>query len=102
MQCGKINKTMIWLLRKTNETNHFKVKTWGGFNLTILKVNESTMIEWKITIDLTLNLKLPQVELTNTTTCRSDYMDSSILDLLNTNSLFMTLRSHSKVSDHRQ
>ena len=44
------------------------------------------MIEWKITIYLNLNLKLPHVELTNTTTCNSDSMDSSILNLLNTHS----------------
>ena len=34
-----------------NETNSFKVKTWGGFNLTILKEKKFTMIEWKFTID---------------------------------------------------
>ena len=27
--------------RKTNETNYLRVKTWRGFNLTILKVNKS-------------------------------------------------------------
>ena len=32
--------------------NHFKVKTYRRFNLTILKVNKFTMIEWKIIIDL--------------------------------------------------
>ena len=31
---------MKWWLRKTNETNHFKVKTWGGFDLTIFKVKQ--------------------------------------------------------------
>ena len=40
----------------------FKVKTWEGFNLTILKVNQ---IHYKIikvfTKDLTLNLMLPHV-----------------------------------------
>ena len=44
------------------------------------------MIEWKITIDLNPKSKLPQVELTNTTTCSSDSTDSSILNMLNTNS----------------
>ena len=44
------------------------------------------MIEWKIIIDLTLNLKLPQVKLTNMTTCSSDSMNSFILDLMNRNS----------------
>ena len=28
------------------------VKTQGGFNLTILQANKSTMIKWKITINL--------------------------------------------------
>ena len=31
---------MIWWPRKTNETNCFKVKTWKGFNLAILKVKQ--------------------------------------------------------------
>ena len=91
--CRKVEKTVIWWPRKTNETNCFKVKTWGGFNLTILKVNKSTMIEWKITIDLNSISKAPQVELTNTTMCNSDSTDSSILDLLNTNSLFVIISS---------
>ena len=42
-------------------------------------------MEWKITIYLNPKSK-PHVELTNTTTCSSDFTDSSILDLLNTNS----------------
>ena len=40
MQCGKLNKTTISLSRKTNEINRFKVKIWGGFDLTILKVKQ--------------------------------------------------------------
>ena len=86
---------------KTNGTNRFKVKTYEKFNLAFLKVSKSTMIKWKITIYLNPKSK-PHVELTNTTTCSSDFTDSSILDLLNTNSPFVTLRSHSKVSDHHQ
>ena len=31
---------MIWWPRKTNETNHFKVKIWRGFDLAILKVKQ--------------------------------------------------------------
>ena len=61
-RCEKANNTTIWWPRKTNETNRFKVKTWGGFNLTILKVNQ---IHYKrievFTKDLTLNLILPHV-----------------------------------------
>ena len=41
MQCGKINKTMIGLPKKINEMNYFKVKTWEGFDLIILKVKYS-------------------------------------------------------------
>ena len=37
---GKINNTTIWWLRKIDETNYFKVKTWGGFDLSILKVKQ--------------------------------------------------------------
>ena len=44
---------MIWLPRKTNETNRFKVKTWEGFDLTIFTINKSIMIECKFTNDLT-------------------------------------------------
>ena len=25
---------------KTDETNRFKIKTWGGFDISILKVNQ--------------------------------------------------------------
>ena len=51
MHNEKVNHTTVWLFRKTNETNRFNVKSWGGFNLTIPKVNKSTMIEWKIIVD---------------------------------------------------
>ena len=34
----KVNNTTIWWPRKTDETNCFKVKTWGGFDLVILEV----------------------------------------------------------------
>ena len=47
VQKSKEDSNMI-----TQETNHFKVKTCGGFNLVVLKVNKSTMIEWKIIINL--------------------------------------------------
>ena len=43
----KINNTMIQLFKKTNETNRFKVKIYGGFDLTTLKVNKSTNKELK-------------------------------------------------------
>jgi len=43
------------------------------------------MREWKFTIDFSLNLKLSFVELTHMTTCSSDSIDSSILNLLNPN-----------------
>ena len=39
-RCGKVNNTMIWWPRKTNKTNCFKVKTWRGFNLAILKIKQ--------------------------------------------------------------
>ena len=45
-------KPTISNLKPTISSFYLKVKTWGGFNLTILKVNKSTMIEWKITLDL--------------------------------------------------
>ena len=53
---------MIWLLRETNETNYFKVKTWEGFDLTILKVNQIHYKRIEVFIkDSTLNLMLPLV-----------------------------------------
>ena len=40
----------------------FKVKTWGGFDLIILKVNKIHYKRIKVfTKDLTLNLMLPHV-----------------------------------------
>jgi len=39
-------------LGKPLKSSDFKIKkNWGGFDLTILKVNKFTMIEWKFTID---------------------------------------------------
>ena len=37
-KCRKVNNTK-WP-KKTDETNHFKIKTRGGFDLTILKVKQ--------------------------------------------------------------
>ena len=73
---------------KTNETNCLKVKTWGDFDLTILKVKE---IHYKrievFTKYLTLNLLLPPV----VTYCHDHVQvlnpwTPSLLDLQNTNS----------------
>ena len=47
-----LKKTIIRWPKKTNKTERFKIKTWGEFNIVILKVNKSIMIEWKITIYL--------------------------------------------------
>ena len=44
----KVNNTTIWWSMKTNETNHLKVKTWGGFDLAIVKVNKSTKKNWSL------------------------------------------------------
>ena len=43
------------------------------------------MMKWKFTINFSLFVKLPLVELTHMTTCNSESTDSSILNLLNTN-----------------
>ena len=42
-----VNNTHICSPRKTNEMNRFKVKTWGGFDLALLKVNKFTNRELK-------------------------------------------------------
>ena len=44
--------------RKLMKLSDFKIKKkLGGFDLTILKVNKFTMIEWKFTIDFLLKSK---------------------------------------------
>ena len=102
-RCGKVNNTTIWWPRKINETKRFKVKTWRGFDLIILKVN---WIHYKrievFTKYLTLNLMLPPV-----VTYWHDHVQTpnprapSLLGLIAMQaSLFVTLRSHSKVSNH--
>ena len=85
---GKINNTTIWWPKKTNETNSFKVKTWEGFDLAILKVKQIHYRELKfLQSDLTLNLLLPLV-----VTYWYDHVQAlnprtpSLLDLQNTNS----------------
>ena len=50
------------ITQETNETKRFKVKTWRGFDLAILKINQIHYKRIKIfTKDLTLNLTLPPV-----------------------------------------
>ena len=97
----KVNNTLIWLPKKTYETNHFKVKTWGKFDLTILMINQ---IHYKrievFTKDLILNLMLSPV-----VTYWHDYVQApnppSLLGFIATQAaLFVTLRFHSKVSNH--
>ena len=61
-RCGKVNNTTIWWPKKTNETNRFKVKTWRGFDIVILKINQIYYKRIEVfTKDLTLNLMLPPV-----------------------------------------
>ena len=102
-RCGKVNNTMIWWPRKINETKRFKVKTWGGIDLIILKVNR---IHYKrievFTKDLTLNLMLlPVVIYWHDHVQTLNPRALSLLRLIAVQaSLFVTLRSHSKVSNH--
>ena len=102
-RCGKVNNTMIWWPRKINETKRFKEKTWGGFDLIILKVNR---IHYKrievFTKDLTLNLMLlPVVIYWHDHVQTLNPRALSLLRLIAVQaSLFVTLRSHSKVSNH--
>ena len=102
-RCGKVNNITIWLRRKTNKTNRFKLKTCKRFDLTILKVNQ---IHYKriefFTKDLTLNLMLPHV-----VTHWHNHMQApnprtpSLLGFTPTQAVFLvTLRLHSKVLDH--
>ena len=83
----------------------FKVKTWRGFHPFIFKLNKSTIRELKfLQLDLTINLLLPLV-----VTYWHDHVQSpnlrtpSLLGFTPTQvALLVTLRSHSKVSDHIQ
>ena len=65
MENKKHNNMMIqenWWSKKTYETNSFKVKTWGEFDLAILKVKQIHYRELKfLQSDLTLNLLLPPI-----------------------------------------
>ena len=84
----KIKNTPMWSPRKTNETNCLKVKTWGGFDLIILKVKE---IHYKrievFTKYLTLNILLhPVVTYWHNHVQASNLRTPSLLDLQNTNS----------------
>ena len=96
---------MIWWLKKTNETNCFKVKAWGGSGLDILKVNQFHYKRIEIfTKDLTINLMLSPV-----VTYRHGHVQSSnpqthfLLGFTATQAtLLVTLRSHSKVLNHPQ
>ena len=75
---------VVWKTRKTND--RFKVKNWGGFDLIYLQGKQIHYDRMKVfTIDVTLNLLLPLVVLTHTTMCNVKSMDSSILNLLHTN-----------------
>ena len=104
-RCGKVNNTMIWWPRKTNETNRFKVKTWRGFNLTILKVNQIHYQRIKV-FTIKFNSKSIATSSSNLR-ANSDHMQTpnsqtpSLLGFTPTKAaLLVTLRSHSKVSDH--
>ena len=69
----KKKQKTIWSSRKTNETNSFKIKTQGKFDLAILKVIQINYRELKfLQLDLTLNILLPLV-----VTYSHDYMQTS-------------------------
>ena len=84
--------------------NRFKVKTWRWLDLTIFKVNKSTIRELKfLQSDLTLNLLQPHV-----VTYWHDHMQvpntqtPSFLGFTPTQTaLLVTLRSYSKVQQHK-
>ena len=94
------------MITQENQWNEpFQGKTWRGFDLTIFKVNQ---IHYKrievFTKDLTLNLILHPI-----VTYWHDHMQGSNLQTLSLlgftatqAALLLTLRSHSKVSDHPQ
>ena len=69
----KKKQKTIWSSRKTNETNSFKIKTQGKFDLAIHKVIQIDYKELKfLQLDLTLNILLPLV-----VTYSHDYMQTS-------------------------
>ena len=85
-QQWKIKNTTIWWLKKINETNSCKIKIWGEFNLTIIKIKQISFRKSKfLQLDLTLNLLLSPV-----VTYKHDYVQtlnlrtSFLLDLHHT------------------
>ena len=94
------------MITQENQWNEpFQGKTWREFDLTILKVNQ---IHYKrievFTKDLTLNLILhPIVTYWHDHMQGSNLQTLSLLGFIATQAaLLLTLRSHSKVSDHPQ
>ena len=102
---GNVNNTTIWWSRKTNETDRFKVKTWGGFNLAILKVKQIHYKRIKV-FTIRFNPKSITTSSSNLLTrlrVSFESTDSFSSWICNTQALMLvTLRSHSKVSDQLQ
>ena len=83
------------MIQEIDETNHFIVKTWKSPRQQIYKK------EWKfIQKNLTLNLMLPHVVLTNVTKHSFEIHGLFYSDLLHATSQFMTPRSTLKDLDN--
>ena len=99
---GKVRNTTIWWPWKINETNRLKIKTKGGFDLTILKVKQIHYRRIEI-FTIRFNPKSIATSRSNLLTrphASSESTDSSLLGLTATQvPTLVTLRSHSKVSD---
>ena len=101
----KVNNTIIWRLRKTDETNRFKVKIWEGFDVTIFNVKQIHYKRIEI-FTIRFNLKSIATSSSNLLTrprVNSEFTNSSLLGFIATKApTLVTLKSHSKVSDHLQ
>ena len=99
---GKVNNTTIRWLRKIDETNHFKVKICEGFDLAILKVKP---IHYKRIEVFTIRFNPKSIATSSsnllTRPCANSKSTDSFSSWIYSNTL-VTLRLHSKVSDHFQ
>ena len=98
----KVNNIIIWWSRKTDETNRFKVKISREFNLTILKVNQILYKRIEV-FTIRFNPKSIATSSSNLLTrpCANSKSTDSFSSWIYSNTL-VTLRLHSKVSDHFQ
>ena len=94
---GKVNNTTIWWPKKTDETNRFKLKTWRWFNIAILKVKQ---IHYKWIEVFTIRFNPKSIATSSSNLLIWPYASFESWICSTQAPMLVTLRSHSKVSDH--